>query len=658
MFSCFAAGLCRFGPLCLALVGLGLTAVACDQGQDQLIENADFAAQTGGDGAGEGVGDAAGQVADTTSTTVDAVAVGDGLVLQDVAADVPEPICDPTACDDKDPCTEDGCKPGGGCGHQPIASGTPCGVGKACVVPLDNDEMLTGHWRFDNCLGDDSSANANVATLVNNPLCVKGMFGNGISFNGTSNYLQVPDNKSFTMGKPNLTLTAWLQPNQPTDFSIVMNKENAFEIGVNTGEMASALQTIGGPIWAWQTKGKLLTPGWHFYALVYDGTTVQHLVDGKVQFSYPYSGNISNQPCELLIGARKTACNGKEASNFFHGGIDEPAIFNRTLSPLELHAIQANQWKGGCIDLASCTTASDCDDSNVCTSDTCAAGGLCQHVPGNAHGACEQASGASGVCQAENCVACIDASDCKGPLGVDQVESCIKRSCGANGCSIDINGSDGSVCGKNACGSGTCGAGKCSIVPISCDDGNVCTLDSCDAKLGCKHSAAIGQTCGVTACATGTCSASQCVIVPLSCDDSNECTSDTCEVDKGCNHAAAVGQACGITPCSTGTCADGQCAIKPVNCDDSNVCTTDACDAKAGCKHGAAAGVCGVTVCSSGTCNNSQCTILPIGCDDSNPCTKDACAAPGGCNHTAVADGPCVGTGCPMACVCLGGKCQ
>lgn len=657
MLSSFAAESFRCGAL--TLVALCLTASACDTGQDQLIENADFAAQSA-DGADTAVdGEVVGQVTDTTNTNVaDALGVADGQTPSDVAVDVPEPICDPTVCDDKDPCTEDGCQPGGGCGHLAIASGTPCGDGKACVAPLDSDEMVTAHWRFDNCLGEDSSPNANNATLINNPLCIKGIFGNGLSFNGTSSYLQVPDSKSFGTGKPALTLTAWLQPNSPGDFSIIMNKENAFEIGVNTGELASALQTVGGPIWGWQTKGKLLTPGWHFYALIYDGATVQHLIDGKVQFSYPYTGNISNQPCELLIGARKTACNGKEASNYFHGGIDEPAIFARALTPLELHAVQANQWKGGCIDMASCTTVTDCDDSNPCTTDSCPKGGLCEHKPGNAHGACVQASGADGFCQNAVCVPCVDVADCKGPLGADQTESCVKRSCTALGCSIDINGSNGSKCNKTACGEGTCGEGKCAMIPVNCDDGNVCTLDSCDPKLGCKHSAAVGQTCGMTSCAAGTCSGTQCVIAPINCDDSNECTTDACVADKGCTHSPAIGQACGITPCSTGTCADGQCAVKPVNCDDSNVCTTDACDAKAGCKHGAAAGICGVTACTTGTCNNSECAVLPINCDDSNACTTDACAAPGGCSHKAVADGPCVGNGCPLVCVCKSGKCQ
>jgi hypothetical protein len=46
---------------------------------------------------------------------------------------------------------------------------------------------------------------------------------------------------------------------------------------------------------------------------------------------------------------------------------------------------------------------------------------------------------------------------------------------------------------------------------LSCDDGNVCTTDSCDAKQGCEHSA-------------------------ISCDDGNHCTLDSCDPKAGCSH--------------------------------------------------------------------------------------------------------------------------
>jgi len=55
----------------------------------------------------------------------------------------------------------------------------------------------------------------------------------------------------------------------------------------------------------------------------------------------------------------------------------------------------------------------------------------------------------------------------------------------------------GTVCDDgNACTTaGTCdGSGTCSTSPVSCDDGDPCTADSCDPSLGCQHIAVCSPT--------------------------------------------------------------------------------------------------------------------------------------------------------------------
>ncbi len=83
------------------------------------------------------------------------------------------------------------------------------------------------------------------------------------------------------------------------------------------------------------------------------------------------------------------------------------------------------------------------------------------------------------------------------------------------------------------------GSGTCSHTAVGCNDGNVCTVDSCDASTGCVY--APGNEGG-------------------SCDDGNTCT--------------------GNDVCGTGVCAgipDGSCCQIDADCDDSNQCTTDSC---------------------------------------------------------------------------------
>src|SRR5262249_47039623 len=59
----------------------------------------------------------------------------------------------------------------------------------------------------------------------------------------------------------------------------------------------------------------------------------------------------------------------------------------------------------------------------------------------------------------------------------------------------------------------------CVHTATSCDDGNACTTDSCDAATGCAH-------------------------VAISCDDGNACTNDACDAATGCVHTAVACDVC------------------------------------------------------------------------------------------------------------------
>ena len=100
--------------------------------------------------------------------------------------------------------------------------------------------------------------------------------------------------------------------------------------------------------------------------------------------------------------------------------------------------------------------------------------------------------------------------------------------------------SDGSDCTSDLCDGAT---GKCSNPPaVQCDDSNVCTNDTCDAASGqcvftphtgsCSDGDActVGDVCtladGKPACAPGT--------QPEKCDDGNLCTDNSCDPTKGC----------------------------------------------------------------------------------------------------------------------------
>jgi hypothetical protein len=223
--------------------------------------------------------------------------------------------------------------------------------------------------------------------------------------------------------------------------------------------------------------------------------------------------------------------------------------------------------------------------------------------------------------------------------------------------------------------------------PNNCDDSNPCTVDTCDATLGCVHTAAPdGQACddlNVATCADH-CQAGACV--PGTCNDGNPCTADSCNTSTGqcttitlcMSNTGCAGTVCvagvgcvpGITlcddhnACTNDTCSGlgfGICVHSTVTCNDSNVCTTDTCDSTLGCvftprpnypcdDHNA---------CTVGdVCVNGACTAgAPVTCNDGNVCTTNTCSPATGCSAAANTNTCNDGSSCTQGDFCSAGVC-
>jgi len=105
-----------------------------------------------------------------------------------------------------------------------------------------------------------------------------------------------------------------------------------------------------------------------------------------------------------------------------------------------------------------CETAAECDDGFACTIDECIVGNVCRHEPLDAR--CDTSAG-------ERCA--------------------VGRGCVSGAptdCETHADCDDGDACnGEEQCIVGDCFMGT----PLSCADGNACTLDTCDPTEGCKH---------------------------------------------------------------------------------------------------------------------------------------------------------------------------
>jgi len=336
--------------------------------------------------------------------------------------------------------------------------------------------------------------------------------------------------------------------------------------------------------------------------------------------------------------------------------------------------------------------------------------------------ACDAATGACAASLAADGTACDDGNACTqfeacasgvcGGAGVtcNDQNPCTDDACDpASGCVFSANVSacdDGNACtGPDACADKACAAGSTKV----CDDGSPCTADSCDAATGnCLHGAQSGACDDGQVC-TGNdeCVAGACAGAPLSCDDQNPCTQDTCDAKKGCAHAPT---AAASVPCDDGNactigdvCTAGACAgAAALDCNDDNVCTDDSCAEKSGCVHvdntascsdgnacttgdTCAGGTCvagsstcqcqktadcaakedgdlcnGTLICQGSTCQIDPATIVTCAADANTACSENVCAkATGACAMAAVAQGqPCDdGSACTANDSCKSGTC-
>jgi hypothetical protein len=172
----------------------------------------------------------------------------------------------------------------------------------------------------------------------------------------------------------------------------------------------------------------------------------------------------------------------------------------------------------------------------------------------------------------------------------------------------------------------------CCVADDECDDGELCTADTCDLAHVCQHEPIRG-----------------CCETVADCDDGRDCTRDLCasgacrnpvtpgccEEDIECND----GMACTTDSCTSGSCVHtpiADCCVRDSDCLDSDWCSIDSCDLP-----------------------TRSCVRIPRPCSDGTPCTDDMCdTRTATCLHFSNTD-PCDdGVYCNGADTCMAGVCR
>jgi hypothetical protein len=307
-----------------------------------------------------------------------------------------------------------------------------------------------------------------------------------------------------------------------------------------------------------------------------------------------------------------------------------------------------------------------------------------------------------------------DLSSCQGPLGVSEVWGCVDACCiplenpdhcpDSSHCQdcIQVETEEQELCPDgpsdgmilNLCTQDICDNGLCIHAEKSCDDGDACTVDTCDVETGecvigsfglcqdvycwgASEEEAQGKCFDNNLCTLDSCDLGEefvawdsaddpqfnpacteehpdwpdcdpkppnvysCKNEPKSCDDFDICTIDSCDQETGCQHECDWEAPCYLG-CMDNDCLDDDlctdeyfaediqlCAYEPKDCNDYDPCTEDSCDSIAGCQH------------IGEPCPVELCLPADLECDDGNPCTEDYCDfAPGDefgyCEHAEI----------------------
>ncbi len=294
-----------------------------------------------------------------------------------------------------------------------------------------------------------------------------------------------------------------------------------------------------------------------------------------------------------------------------------------------------------CDAVADCQNgaAPNCNDSVGCTNDSCnETTDTCDNLPNNS--ACGDGQFCSGV------EVCDPIGDCQ--LGGDPCPGafCNESTDQCGQCLTDADCNNGVYCdGQEACDlpSATCIAG----LPVVCDDGVSCTVDSCNESTDSCDNAVSNAICdnGLYCDGTETCDAvNDCQVgTPPDCADGVGCTVDSCdESTDSCKNApnnagCSNGLYCdGVEVCDA---VNGCQAGTPPSCGDGVGCTTDSCnEATDSCDNTPNNSTCdnglfcdGAEICDG--LNDCQ-AGSPPSCGDGVGCTVDSCnEATDSCDH-------------------------
>ena len=200
---------------------------------------------------------------------------------------------------------------------------------------------LVGYWKFDEGSGKvaaDSSGSGNNGTLKGNPKWVAGQLGGALDFNGSTDFVEIPNNDSLSI-TGEITIAAWtnMRANASGEMAIVSKG------GWAANDLPYELTETPGDVIFWQfyndagrdtcSPDSPAVNEWHHIAATYDGTIFKCYIDGELAEEWAYTGKMPVNTASVTIGMRS------RGGTFFNGLIDEVMIYDNALTEDEIPKI-------------------------------------------------------------------------------------------------------------------------------------------------------------------------------------------------------------------------------------------------------------------------------------------------------------------------------
>ena len=192
---------------------------------------------------------------------------------------------------------------------------------------------LVGWWRFDEGSGtvaNDSSGYGNDGTFNGDPQWAVGMLGGALEFDGTDDYIEVPDNESFQLWE-RFTLAAWIYQVESSSSRIIdkigAGTANGPHLDTHPG---TKLRSCSGTCIS--TAADHTLEEWHHVAVTFDEGDVKLYVDGSIEAEGSAPSPLAGNSLPLRIGA------DSDGQSLFYGLIDDARVYNRALTEAEILA--------------------------------------------------------------------------------------------------------------------------------------------------------------------------------------------------------------------------------------------------------------------------------------------------------------------------------